>query len=803
MEHPVDLAVGTVFAGDFRVERFLGRGGMGAVYVAHQISTGRDRALKVMHPSLVREEKHRMRFEQEARVGSRIKSEHVVEVIAAGVDTATGIPFLVMELLEGEDLETRVQRTGKLAVGEVATILADLCHALAAAHEVGVVHRDLKPENVFLAHSHRQGTAVTVKLLDLGIAKLVAEALPADTAAVGTPLWMAPEQTGGKVGPATDVWALGLLTFWMLTGRSYWRAANADSGENVLMSTLREVVVEPIESASQRAARFGCESALPAGFDAWFARTVARDPSQRFPNAKVAKAELDRALIGSAETAQLDVPLRSLDGENPTGSRSVIARTQSADSLPTARGRRRPMLYGLAALTVALGVMGIAVTRWNGSNRPAPSATLAPLASAPPVASVDVDADAGVDPEDDKTVWRIPIGDSPERGPRDADVTIVEFGNFQCPFSKGIEAKLRGLIDEMPGRVRLVWKDDPLAIHSQAEAASQLAREARSTAGDEGFWKAHDFLIDPDFKPSPESLRDAAKELGIEKAASNRAMTERTHLADITRDADLADDFGVTGTPGFFVNGRRVMASPDLATLRRVVKEELDHAGQLRTDGIPKGAIYDRIVSAGRGGLPLEIRKLRGMRTHSPARGSSHPSVVLIEVCGFTDLVCRLVDPTVDRLLAEHKDELGTVWLDFPDPQKDAAQAAAIVSRALSKEAGVEGFDRIRRLLLQAQLEPGGLTRKAVEADGRAAGLSRTDVTHALEDPELLGEIAYDTRVAKSAGIQSAPAFLICGTDFCTNGGYFLTGGHPLRAFEKRIRLVLEAKGKPLPRSAL
>src|SRR5262245_45257286 len=108
-----------MFAGDFRIERPLASGGMGAVYVAQQLSTGRDRALKLMHSMLAGDETLRRRFEQEAKIGSRIKSTHVVEVIAAGVDAASSIPWLAMELLEGEDLGRHVARRGALPLGEV------------------------------------------------------------------------------------------------------------------------------------------------------------------------------------------------------------------------------------------------------------------------------------------------------------------------------------------------------------------------------------------------------------------------------------------------------------------------------------------------------------------------------------------------------------------------------------------------------------------------------------------------------------------------------------------------------------
>src|SRR5580700_7063069 len=140
----VQLAPGDVFANDFRVVKPLSEGGMGAVYVVEQLSTGKRRALKLMLPNLVADVKLRQRFEQEARVGSRIESEHVIEVVGAGVDAPTGTPWLAMELLQGEDLGDLVRRAGALPAGEVRSILEQLCHAIAAAHDAGIVHRDLK-----------------------------------------------------------------------------------------------------------------------------------------------------------------------------------------------------------------------------------------------------------------------------------------------------------------------------------------------------------------------------------------------------------------------------------------------------------------------------------------------------------------------------------------------------------------------------------------------------------------------------------------------------------------------------------
>ncbi len=286
------LIPGTLFASDFRVERVLSTGGMGTVYVAEQLSTGKRRALKLMLPELVQDARLRARFEQEARVGSRVESEHVVEVVAAGVDDATRAPWLAMELLEGEDLAAWRQRRASVDPRDARRALEELCHAVGAAHRVGIVHRDLKPENLFVAKSKRVGADFMLKVLDFGIAKLMDEARSTRTAAVGTPLWMAPEQTeaGAIVSPASDVWAIGLIAFWLLTGRSYWRGGNVENPS--VGGVLREVVIDPIVPASVRAAELGATGMLPPGFDAWFARAVAREPASRFPEATSAFAAL-------------------------------------------------------------------------------------------------------------------------------------------------------------------------------------------------------------------------------------------------------------------------------------------------------------------------------------------------------------------------------------------------------------------------------------------------------------------------------------------------------------------------------
>src|SRR5262249_37594219 len=153
----------------------------------------------------------RRRFEREARISAHIASDHVVQVLAAGVDTESGRPWLLMELLHGEDLASYVRRTGAMTPEQTRAGFKQLRHALLAAHAAGIVHRDLKPETLFLSPGRRAGALFTLKVLDFGIAKIVAEAPRDDaTAPIGSMLWMAPEQTelGATITSATDTWAV-------------------------------------------------------------------------------------------------------------------------------------------------------------------------------------------------------------------------------------------------------------------------------------------------------------------------------------------------------------------------------------------------------------------------------------------------------------------------------------------------------------------------------------------------------------------------------------------------------------------
>ena len=285
---------------------------MGAVYLVEHLGTGDRVALKLLHGNAAQDFESLERFKREARAPAKIQSENVVKVLDA--DTAPelgGAPFLVMELLQGLDLQKLVRERGRMPPDEVQRVLGQVARALDKAHAIGIVHRDLKPENLFL-HHREDGTTV-VKILDFGISRMANAAATSGPlamtqagAVMGTPLYMAPEQAAGRVhfiGPQTDGWSVGLIAIFLLTGEHYWQGTTIP---DVLNKVLNHAVYAP-------SARW---TWLTPSFDAWFARACAREQSQRFANVTELVAALGDALNPNAPmslmaTAYSDAPVMS------------------------------------------------------------------------------------------------------------------------------------------------------------------------------------------------------------------------------------------------------------------------------------------------------------------------------------------------------------------------------------------------------------------------------------------------------------------------------------------------------------
>jgi eukaryotic-like serine/threonine-protein kinase len=268
-----------------RLVRLLRMGGMGSVWTAYHHTLERDVAVKFMSASLMSDPTLVTRFNREGTFTARIKSPHVVEVHEQGL-TRDGIPYIVMELLQGEDLSERVARAGPLSLDEMGIIVTQICEALTAAHERGIIHRDIKLDNIFVL---KTDGSLFVKLLDFAVAKsdeVETSFVTATGAVLGTLVYMSPEQFDNPktVDGRTDLWSLAVVAYRALTGEHPFRD---DCGVEALLASVR--------SGNFRLPSDLC-AGIPCGVDAWFKKALCQDPVQRFATARELAEELNRAI---------------------------------------------------------------------------------------------------------------------------------------------------------------------------------------------------------------------------------------------------------------------------------------------------------------------------------------------------------------------------------------------------------------------------------------------------------------------------------------------------------------------------
>lgn len=375
---PEESFEGTLVGGKYLVGNLVGCGGMGTVWAGRHVNLGTLVAIKFIRPQFAERVDARRRFEIEARAAASVKSVHAVQVYDFGVSDR-GIPYIVMEFLEGESLAETVQRVGPIAPHEVAKIIAQACKALSKAHKAGIVHRDLKPDNVFLATNVENAESdlpYTVKLVDFGIAKIVdapegQSGMSGPTQAgsvIGTPNFMSPEQltVGGAPDPLTDVWSLGATVFSAMIGRIPFE------GE-VLGDIVLKVCTGSIPVPSK------LNPQLPAGFDAWFARACARERDKRFQTVE----ELSDSLLRVCNISEAGVETATLSEDRVQYAIKPKISPEDLEALarqPAEGMSAKSALLAGIIVGVALMVGVIGFLAWRTSE-PTPDLPVAPSAT--------------------------------------------------------------------------------------------------------------------------------------------------------------------------------------------------------------------------------------------------------------------------------------------------------------------------------------------------------------------------------------------------------------------------------------
>ena len=264
------VAQGEVVAGKYRVDRVLGSGGMGIVVAATQLELDRPVAIKFLVAEAAKAPEIVARFAREARAVAKIQGEHVARVLDVGV-LDSGLPYMVMEYLDGTDLAQRIAQ-GRLPLPEIARYMLEACEALAEAHAAGIVHRDLKPANLFLAR--RPDRTTIVKLLDFGISKSPvgsAAGITSTQAIMGSPVYMSPEQlvSAKNVDARSDIWSLGVVLYEALAGTPPF---NAESMPQIVTRILHTAAPPLAETRPD----------LPPSVSAIVERCLSKDPMGRF-----------------------------------------------------------------------------------------------------------------------------------------------------------------------------------------------------------------------------------------------------------------------------------------------------------------------------------------------------------------------------------------------------------------------------------------------------------------------------------------------------------------------------------------
>ncbi len=433
MPEPIGPREGDVLAGKYRVDRVLGAGGMGVVVAAHHLGLDTKVAIKLLLPEMLQHQDVVARFAREARAAAKITNEHVARVFDVGA-LEDGTPYLVMEFLDGIDLQQWLYRDGALPAEQAVDFVLQACEAVGEAHTLGIVHRDLKPANLFCV---KRAEAPFIKVLDFGISKVTAAggnlsrlSMTRTSALMGTPYYMSPEQleSARDVDGRSDVWTFGVILFELISG-------HVPFGGETLPEVCIKIATHPPPPIRD------VKPEVPEGLQAAILKCLEKDRNKRF--ATVADLAVALAPFSSSHSRDTVDRLRRTAQHlyGPPGPMSVAARgatplpsgPETLGALGHTKGgatwlgaKRRKVVLGLGAVAFAIGGLILAIVLSAGP-RPAATPTSASEVtrgdpSAGPVSTLTPIATAPAPQDRDGSVEAVPSPSKPAAAPQEAAV---------------------------------------------------------------------------------------------------------------------------------------------------------------------------------------------------------------------------------------------------------------------------------------------------------------------------------------------------------------------------------------------
>jgi protein-disulfide isomerase len=385
-------------------------------------------------------------------------------------------------------------------------------------------------------------------------------------------------------------------------------------------------------------------------------------------------------------------------------------------------------------------------------------------------------------PAEDKTVWKVPVlDDDPVKGPADALVTIIEFSDFQCPFCSRVNPTMAKILDEYKNDVRIVWKDNPLGFHPRAKPAAALARFAYEQNGSKGFWATHDALFENQKNLEDSGLEEVAKKVGLNWAKAKAAIDSGKYAAKVDASTELGAEYGVRGTPYFFINGRGLSGAQPYEKFKEIIDAQLVTAKALVAQGVSRDKVFREIMKTAKAPQEPEKKVVPAPTKANPFKGPENAKVVIQEFSDFQCPFCSRVNPTVEQILKEYPKDVKFVWRNMPLAFHADAPLAAEAAHEAFTQAGNKGFWKYHDKLFANQQ---AIKRPDLEKYAAELGLDVARFKAALDARTHKAFVEKDMEVAKQAGVAGTPAFTV--------NGYFVSGAQPFPAFDKVIKLALK-----------